>query len=438
MTNTDKQYLCIGIMTGNSLDAADVVLSRFQGQKICDICGESLDFPKNISERFLIFKEEMRRLNGDIQSYFNTHAKEFSALHNDYINLVAEAVQKMIKQHGIDKQTVDAVGFHGQTCYHFPPSVAGENEEPNTLQIGSAQMLSDILQMPVVFDFRSDDIFCGGEGAPLAPMHNRHLSEDLKTRNMYPAIFCNGGNTGNIAAVYDDKVTGFDCGPFNHFIDTLTRTEKNTPCDLDGVFGKQGRIHYELLDDLFDGSVLTSQNKNFLETLPPKSGDPAWYKMPESLKASSSVSFYDRVRTLEFFSAYIMVYALKFLPIATPDYFLVFGGGWKNPLILNDFRELLTGRAKVLPRHQEIFAKLANKKAQVLFSDDIGYSGKYMEARIFADMAKCFLTKEPFSTPEITGCKTPTVGGIITYPGAGNQQLWSRAAKGWSKKKERS
>ena len=60
-------------------------------------------------------------------------------------------------------------------------------------------------------------------------------------------------------------------------------------------------------------------------------------------------------------------------------------------------------------------------------------SGKYMEARIFADMAKCFLNHEPFTLPTTTGCRTPTVCGVIAYPNGNNKLRWSRAAKGWNK-----
>ena len=75
-----------------------------------------------------------------------------------------------------------------------------------------------------------------------------------------------------------------------------------------------------------------------------------------------------------------------------------------------------------------------------------------MEARIFADMAYCRIIGEPFSFPETTGCKTPTVAGIYVLPDTGTKYLlndlfdryhtagligndwhkkYNRAAKGW-------
>ena len=147
----------------------------------------------------------------------------FTDIHNQYISLIAEAINEMLEEYHINKKDIDAIGFHGQTCYHLPPSVAKNVYDVNTLQIGSGQMLSDLTGIPVVFDFRSDDIMNGGEGAPLAPVHNQHLAKDLQQKGIFPVAFCNGGNTGNIAIIYEDKVVGWDVGPFNHFVDELVR-----------------------------------------------------------------------------------------------------------------------------------------------------------------------------------------------------------------------
>lgn len=82
-----------------------------------------------------------------------------------------------------------------------------------------------------------------------------------------------------------------------------------------------------------------------------------------------------------------------------PQHFLLFGGGWHNPLILEDFKRLLSGDAGVLPEHEQIFRRVANPQAEVVWSDAYGLNSQYMEARIFADMAKCKITGEPFSFP---------------------------------------
>ena len=437
----EKLFRCIGIMTGNSLDAVDVVLSEFTGSQIRDICGISQAIPTSLSDRFRTLKSWLAQNNGDIVAYVAAHPDDFRNLHDDYIKLVASTVNRLLSENSIDKTTVDAIGFHGQTCGHRPPSIAKSKNPADiyTLQIGSGQMLADLTGIPVVYDFRSDDIMNLGEGAPLAPVHNQHIAKDLQSKNIFPVAFCNGGNTGNVAIISTNLITGkdvvlgWDTGPFNHFPDLLMQKEKGLPCDMDGQTGKQGKINYGLLRQLFNQAVVTNTKENFITAMPPKSSDPAWYRNIPEL-SDNKLTLADRVRTAEFFSAYIMTYNLSLIPdaIKQPEYFLLFGGGWKNPVILQDFKDLLHDKAKVLPEHENVFAKVKNPKATIKYSDDFGYDGKYMEARIFADMAKCYLTKEPFSYPETTGCKEPTVGGIMAKPQGNDNRMWSRAALGWA------
>lgn len=429
-------YRCIGIMTGNSLDAVDAVITEFSDSQMSDLCGHSLNIPAKIADGFRSLKQQLADNNGDIKAL--AEKPEFKQLHEAYINITAQTVKQLLEKAKLKPSDIDAIGFHGQTCAHCPPSIAQNRHDTYTLQIGSGQMLADLTGIPVVFDFRSDDLMNGGEAAPLAPVHNLHIAENLRAKGIFPIAFCNGGNTGNIAVVSIDAATakesvcGWDTGPFNHFIDYLTRTEKNESCDFDGKFGKHGKVNYSLLKELFEQAVINQNGDNFLLQAPPKSSDPAWYKIIPPL-IDSQISFADRLRTAEFFSAYIFVYNLHYISktLQKPDYFLVFGGGWKNPLVFQDFKDLLHGNAQVLPQHQQIFAQIANPQAVIEWSDEYGYNGQFMEARIFADMAKCYLSKEPFSYPETTGCRTPTIGGIIAVPGENNPQLYSRAARGW-------
>lgn len=98
----------------------------------------------------------------------------------------------------------------------FPPSIAG-GEPAYTVQVGNAGLLADLTGIPVICDFRSDDIMAGGEGAPLAPVHNLHIAGDLRNKGVFPVAFCNAGNTGNISVITEDKdgknvVRGWESG----------------------------------------------------------------------------------------------------------------------------------------------------------------------------------------------------------------------------------
>mgnify|MGYP000755210655 FL=1 len=433
---TEKTYRCLGIMTGNSLDAIDIVVTEFCNREIRDIGFFSREFPRQMAQHFRVVKRFLAENDGDIEAAIAHPQLALDSLIDDYTSAVAAAVNNALQTNGIPAASVDAIGFHGQTCAHCPPSVSAA--DTYTLQVGNGQMLADLTGIPVISDFRSDDLMNGGEGAPFAPAHNLHLAYSLRQQGIFPVAFCNGGNTGNIAVISARTqkgkagVCGFDTGPFNHFVDYLARTEQNLPCDLDGGCGRLGKINYSLLRELFNKAAVTRNGRNFILRKPPKSSDPAWYKIIPAL-TDPATSFADRIRTAEFFSAYIFVYALKHLPgsMLAPQHFLLFGGGWHNPLILEDFKRLLSGDAGVLPEHEQIFRRVANPQAEVVWSDAYGLNSQYMEARIFADMAKCKLTGEPFSFPRTTGCSSPTVGGIIARPGENNRHRWSRAAKGW-------
>ena len=234
----------IGVMTGNSLDAADAVLTEFSEKSIRDIAAETVDFSVGLTNDLLTLRAAVKdRPAADFEN---------DAFFRDTLDRYTETVAKAVN--ALDKTDVVAVGFHGQTCDHFPPSVAG-GKEPYTLQIFDAQKLADLTGLPVVYDFRSDDVLNGGEGAPLIPAHNAHLSESLPFETV---AFCNAGNTGNIAVMRDSSVVGWDVGPFNHFADRLVRENTKSRCDKDGLYGRTGHIDAGYLKTLFDTAAKTA------------------------------------------------------------------------------------------------------------------------------------------------------------------------------------
>lgn len=297
---TEKIYRCLGIMTGNSLDAIDIVVTEFCNREIRDIGFFSQEFPRQMAQRFRAVKRFLAENDGDIEAAIAHPQLALDSLIDDYTSAVAAAVNNALQTNGIPAASVDAIGFHGQTCAHCPPSVS--TADTYTLQVGNGQMLADLTGIPVIFDFRSDDLMNGGEGAPFAPAHNLHLAYSLRRQGIFPVAFCNGGNTGNIAVISARTqkgkagVCGFDTGPFNHFVDYLARTEQNLPCDLDGGCGRLGKINYSLLRELFNKAAVTRNGRNFILRKPPKSSDPAWYKIIPAL-TDPATSFADRIRT---------------------------------------------------------------------------------------------------------------------------------------------
>ena len=439
--------ITIGIMTGNSLDAVDAVLTDFSGSKITDISGVSIPYPKTL-------KKQIEALNQDIMAARSNMVKIsktelFRTTLDAYTQLLVRAVEKLLKQSKVSRESVAAIGISGQSIgVHNPPSLA-QGKEAFTTQIFDAATLAKKTNIAVVYDVRSDDIFDGGEGAPLAPVHNLHLSYSLTSQGKYPVCFINGGNTGNLAIITQGQsirrhIIGFDTGAFNHYIDRLTEAYYHEPCDVDGFYGARGNINVVLLEKLYQRSALTPNGENYYDMAPPKSSGPHLYNMLDEL-INYPLRKDDVLRTVEYFSAYTAFLGLKFVPddLDFPRYFLLFGGGWKNPIVYRDFQSLVSGRGVVLPQHQpivnSILSRLRGHRVAVSFSDDFGFSSKYMEARIMADIAYCFLTHIPFTRPEITGGRNGVISGIMCRPGEnlrrrGRGFTFSRAAKGWSKK----
>ena len=419
-------YRIIGNMTGNSMDAIDLVLTEFAGDKMTDICSFSRPYSKQM-------QNDMEKLRLAVKN--KTKAEilkllDFKHIHDEYIVGVATAINDMCKQNNIDKNTIDAIGFHGKTLDHNPPSKARtENTLPYTLQLGSGKMLADLTGIKVVYDFRSAPLMAGFDGAPLVPPHNAHIAETEGDGCYY-----NGGNTSNFAWIVKGKVQiGADAGPFNEYIDNFIRDNTADSFDVDGKYGKTGKLNTELLQEFFDIC------RDYYERSLPKSGDPQFYHKNKIFAAieSAKLPLADAVHTLEYFAAYIAFQALTLTSsnITLPPHFVLFGGGWKNPVVYKSFADLLQGKGFVLPEHQKSFKVF---RERFTAEPTIKYSafGEMMEARLFADLARYKLENKVWEIPEIVQSGKKVICGVIAEPQKQPRvfdDMINLAAKGWQK-----
>ena len=132
----------LGAMSGTSLDGVDAAVIETDGVTIAGF-GETGYRPYSDDERAVLragLGQWSGRAVGDVQRVTDVAHK---ALLGGF-------------------EGVDLVGFHGQTLAHDPRG-------RGTLQVGDGAGLAGALGLPVVWDFRSDDVAMGGEGAPLAP-----------------------------------------------------------------------------------------------------------------------------------------------------------------------------------------------------------------------------------------------------------------------------
>ncbi len=422
------KYTIIGNMTGNSMDAIDLVISRFDGDKICDIAHFTKPYDVYMQQRIDYLRENaFNKTRAQIEEI-----PEFDMICDTYIRQIAECINDMCRIYSIDKNKIDAIGFHGKTLDHNPPSRAVVTGiPPYSLQIGSGQMLADLTGINVVYDFRADYIMQGFEGAPLAGPHNAHIA-----RTEGDGIYYNGGNTSNFALVKQGKVLiSSDAGPFNEYTDAYIRLHTNQSFDIDGLIAQKGHVKQKVLQKLFD------IGRSYYEKLPPKSGDPAYYRKDELFKfvADENISIEDAVCTFAYSAAYIAFHALSLLKeeIKLPKKIFLFGGGWKNPFVRQSFRKLFEKDGVILPEHQEVFCKFLQQFSKAPTIEQSRF-GDYMEARLFADLARYRLENKVWEIPEISKAQKNIVCGIIAKPDkprAKYSDKINRTPKGWQDEK---
>lgn len=417
------KYLIAGNMTGNSMDAIDFVLTEFDGDKMTDICSYSKPFSRDMIDKMdrLLRPKVFDKTRAQIMKL-----PEFKEIHDAYIHQVADAFNEMCIKNNIDKSAIDAIGFHGKTLDHNPPSKAKtDGTQAYTLQIGSGKMLADLTGVPVVYDFRSAPLMNGFDGAPLVPPHNAHIAASEGDGCYY-----NGGNTSNFAWI-DNGVAqiGADAGPFNEYVDNYIRSHTDDVCDKDGKYGLKGKLNRDLLQKMFD------IGRDYYERPLPKSGDPQYYHKDDVFNALKDIRFEDAVHTMEYFAAYIAVHALTLTPkdIQCKPSFILFGGGWKNPVVRRSFDDLIQGKGYVLPEHEKQFREFLGR-----FNDNVSikYSafGENMEARLFADLARYRLENKVWEIPEVVQAGKKVVCGVVAQPKEGRviyTDMINIAAKGW-------
>ena len=126
---------------------------------------------------------------------------------------------------------VRAIGSHGQTMRHRPPS-ARPHDRGFTLQIGDPNTIAELTGITTVADFRRRDIAAGGEGAPLAPaFHAAALAKPGVNR-----AIVNIGGIANITLLEGSELRmGFDTGPGNTLLDHWIMQPSRESYDRNGA-----------------------------------------------------------------------------------------------------------------------------------------------------------------------------------------------------------
>jgi len=199
----------IGLMSGTSCDGVDLA--------IIDISGQS-----NHSRMDIIFNyhhaytEKQRDYFLGIMESKTTSLKDISQLNFFLANIWAASIKKMLKKARVDSETIDMIGSHGQTIYHFPQDEKILNQSiRSTLQLGDPAVLAQLTGITTIGDFRVSDMAVGGQGAPLVPYFDWILFSPYK-KNIAALNIGGIANITFIPASGDrEKLIAFDTGPGN-------------------------------------------------------------------------------------------------------------------------------------------------------------------------------------------------------------------------------
>ncbi len=406
-----KQHICdcpsfyIGIMTGNSMDAVDVVYAAVSEQRIQPIYTHSVPFTQDMQQKTIQLREWVKTCPPRTTL---EHHPLFISYHTAYTQQVAQGILELISKYHIDIRSVKAICSHGKTLAHCPPSIA--TNTPYTLQVGSGKMLANLIacatqceNVRVIYDFRSDDMLNGGEGAPLIPPLNAFIARQDGSPNR---IDINAGNTSNLCLIKDSQaVAGWDIGPCNEYMDFLIRTHTCLPYDIDGLIAQNGQLDVQLLTELFHA------NADFYVAHPPRSSDPAHYLTDKITAFHHKENLSDLVYTCAYFSAYLIVHSLQFIHDEIPNCFSLFGGGWKHPTLFQSLKQILMGDGFILPEHQLVFQHIFKRIKKPIFIEKHPFS-QWMESLLWTQMGYYYDHRRPWTTPQLTNCKQSTICGI--------------------------
>ena len=217
-----KTYFAIGLMSGTSLDGLDICYAKFQ-----NITNWEFEILKTETIPYSI--EWKNRL----QNAILLSAEDLLALDKEYGFYLGEKTQEFISKNNITD--LDFIASHGHTVFHQP-------QRKFTLQIGDGRAIKLTTKKPVIYDFRSQDVLMGGNGAPLVPIGDELLF------SQYDACL-NLGGFSNISLQKNHQRIAFDISPVNVVLNYFAeKLGKNY--DENGDFARNGAINFKILEEL--------------------------------------------------------------------------------------------------------------------------------------------------------------------------------------------
>lgn len=376
----------IGLMSGTSVDGLDVAL--------CNIEGHGAETKlKIVKFETVSFDIDMKAEIKSVFSKKNVDLEKLTLL-NPWIALQhAAIINSLLEKWNIRNEDVDLIASHGQTIYHAPKSLHGQNKFGNaTLQIGDGDHLAVATGILTLSDFRQKHIAAGGEGAPLA-VYGDYLIFGKRGEDR---ILLNIGGIANFtflpATMDTAKIFSTDTGPGNTMMDAFVQQHYSGKFfDEDAAIATTGTIHDALLGALKENGFF---NQPFPKTTGPELFNLQYLLNAQRVTGTLHLNKEDIMATINKFSADTIVGAVK---KAFTDYanltIYSSGGGMHNPLLMQHIKTQLPGSTfyttadlDIDPDAKEavLFALLANE----CVSGDVSTFGKGTEGMPAVSMGK--------------------------------------------------
>ncbi|MFD2863388.1 anhydro-N-acetylmuramic acid kinase [Mucilaginibacter antarcticus] len=322
----------IGLMSGTSLDGLDIALCKFTGAGLQTRC-QLLQFTTVPYQDF--FKSEVRTIFSRRQVDL-----EKVCLLNDHIGSYhAELILQALAEWNVKPTDVDFIASHGQTIYHAPKRLHGQEGYHNaTLQIGDGDHIASKTGILTISDFRQKHIAAGGEGAPLA-LYGDVL---LGSKPGEDRILLNIGGISNLTYLPADsdmaKVLCSDIGPGNTLIDMFCRKYFDKAFDEDSAIAFSGEVNEGLLNSLLKHPFFGEQ--------PPKTTGPELFNEEYVSKAqersgTTHIDPKDVIATLSAFTGKAIAdFVAAYLPKDAKLF--VSGGGANNRFVMQYLKHALS------------------------------------------------------------------------------------------------
>ena len=375
-----KVFTAIGLMSGTSMDGVDLSLIKSDGHnEFTTILDKYFEFDKNLHRKLINYRDQINTIN-DLEK----HTKELQALEREFTLFHVKILNEILTN---PKYKIELIGFHGQTVLH-------DSEKKISKQIGDGKLLSQLTKKIVINNFRINDLKKNGQGAPLTPIFHQLISYLINKKNKIetPINIINIGGISNITQVskFEDldysNIKALDIGPGNCLIDEWVRKKSNKNFDENGEIARSGKVNDLILNQSIDNFSI----KKYGKSLDIKDFDISFVK---------GLSLEDGCATLTKFSAYLIANGIEYINKLNdifPKINIVCGGGRKNLSLIEDINFFLP-----------------YKDVNLENIDIYGYNGDFIESQCFGYLAIRSYLNLPISFPSTTGCKEPTIGGII-------------------------